>query len=245
MNSNKTIATAAGLLLLVAWFAGVIGNALTAGILADPNRLGRIAANETLVTAGAFLELVMSLTCAGIAIALYPVLRKHNEGLALGAVGLRVIEGALYLVAAVCLLMLLTLGRDSAGAGASDAAFYQNSGVLLMAARDWLGPVAAVTAFGLGALMYYSVFYRARLIPRWLSGWGLVAASLTVVAGVLTMFRVFGPMSTGAIVLNIPIGVQELVLAVWLIVRGFDAAAVAAGSDAARPRAAASVATAS
>ena len=75
--------------------------------------------------------------------------------------------------------------------------------------------------------MYYYVFYRSRLIPRWLSGWGLVGTTLGAFAGLLVLFRVTGYMSTAQVVLNIPIGVNEMVLAIWLLVRGFDSSAAA------------------
>jgi hypothetical protein len=90
-----------------------------------------------------------------------------------------------------------------------------------------VGNVGALLAFCLGALMYYYIFYQTKLIPRWLSGWGLVGAALCMVAGLLVMFRVIGPMSTSQVVLAIPIAVQEMVLAVWLIVKGFSSSAIA------------------
>ena len=76
--------------------------------------------------------------------------------------------------------------------------------------------------------MYYWVFYRSRLIPRWLSAWGLVAITSVMVSGLLVMFRLAEPMSTTQIVLALPIGLQEMVLDVWLIARGFNPRAVAA-----------------
>ena len=96
-----------------------------------------------------------------------------------------------------------------------------------MAARDWLGEVA-VLVFGLGALMYYRVLYRSRLVPRWLSAWGLVAIALVMVSGLLVMFGLAAPMSTTQVVLALPIAVQEMVLAVWLIAKGFNPSATTA-----------------
>ena len=162
----------------------------------------------------------------GIAIALYPVLRKHNEGLALGSVGFRLIEGALYIGIVVCLLLLVTLSQESANAGAVASSAYEVPAALLMAARDSLGEVA-VLAFGLGALMYYWVFYQSRLVPRWLSAWGLVAIALVMVSGLLVMLGLTAPMSTTQIVLALPIFLQEMVLAVWLIAKGFNPSAIA------------------
>ena len=90
-----------------------------------------------------------------------------------------------------------------------------------MAGREWLGMVA-VLSFGLGGLMYYWVFYRSRLVPRWLSAFGLVAVTMVMVSGLLVMFGLVEPFSPPQIVLALPIAVQEMILAVWLIAKGFD-----------------------
>ena len=95
----------------------------------------------------------------------------------------------------------------------------------MLAARDSLGEVA-VLAFGLGALMYYWVFYRSRLVPRWLSAWGLVAIASLMASGLLVMFGVIEPLSPPQVVMALPILLQEMVLAVWLIAKGFNASAV-------------------
>ena len=85
--------------------------------------------------------------------------------------------------------------------------------------------MAAVLAFYLGASMYYYVFYRSRLIPRWLPGWGLAGTALGALAGLLVLFRVTGYMSALQVALNVPIAVNEMVLAIWLLVRGFGSPA--------------------
>jgi hypothetical protein len=126
-----------------------------------------------------------------------------------------------------CLLLLVALSQGSANAGAATSSAYEVPGALVMAARDSLGEVA-VLAFGLGALMYYWVFYRSRLVPRWLSAWGLVAITSLMASGLLVMLGLAEPMSTTQVVLALPIGVQEMVLAIWLIARGFDTRAIAA-----------------
>jgi hypothetical protein len=95
-----------------------------------------------------------------------------------------------------------------------------------MAARDSLGQVAVLT-FGLGGLMYYWVFYRSRLVPRWLSAWGLVAVTSVMVSGLLVMLGLVESFSPPQLVLALPIAVQEMVLAVWLIAKGFNPRAVA------------------
>jgi hypothetical protein len=225
-STYRSNAVVAGVLFIVATVADVISRvAFVTPILSAPDYLTKISANENQVLLGALFLFIGAAAAPGIALALYPALRKHNEGLALGSVGFRLIEGALYVGIVLCLLLLVTLSQESANAGAPASSAYEVPGALLMAARDSLGQVSVLT-FGLGALMYYWVFYQSRLIPRWLSAWGLVAITLVMVSGLLVMFRLAEPMSTTQLVLALPIGLQEMVLAVWLIAKGFNPRAI-------------------
>ncbi len=242
MGTDRRIAVVAGGLFIIATLADVISRVVfLTPILGDPDYLTKISTNETQVLAGAVLLFIGAAAASAIAIALYPVLRKHNEGLALGSVGFRLIEGALYLGIVVCLLMLVTLSQEAANAGTPASAAFQTQAALLMAGREWLGMVA-VLSFGLGGLMYYWVFYRSRLVPRWLSAFGLVAVTSLMVSGLLVMFGLVEPFSPPQVVLALPIAVQEMILAVWLIAKGFDPSVIAAKSagETSRPRAAAS-----
>ena len=131
-----------------------------------------------------------------------------------------------YIVGVIGLVLLLSLSQEFVNAGAPSSSYFQTLGVILLSGYHWVGNVAGTLAFYLGAMMYYYIFYRTKLIPRWLSGWGLVAVSMGIVASTLVMFQVMGSMSTVQVVLNLPIAVQEMVLAVWLIVKGFNSSAI-------------------
>jgi len=231
MNSSKTTARIVGALFITATVAGLLGTSLTGSVVGAPDYLVQIAANKNLVVLGALLKFVAAAASAGIAIALYPVLRKRNEGLALGSVGFRLVEGVFYIVAALGLLSLLSLGQEYASAGPQAAPTLQVLGTLILAVRNWAGFVYGVLFFCLGALMYYYVLYQSRLIPRWLSGWGLVAIALLFSMVLLIAFgeRPSGP-SGMQLLLALPIGLQEMVLAVWLILKGFNPSAIASGS---------------
>jgi Domain of unknown function (DUF4386) len=227
MDRNRRIAAVAGVLFIVATVADLISRVgLVQPLLSAPVDLSKISANENQLLLGALFLFIGAAAAAGIAIALYPVLRKHSEGLALGSVAFRLIEGALYLGIVVCLLLLVTLSQESAKAGAVASSAFGVQAALLMAARDSLGEVA-VLAFGLGAFMYYWVFYQSRLLPRWLSAWGLVAIAMLMASGLLVMLRLIEPMSTTQVVLALPLAVQEMVMAVWLIAKGFNPSAIA------------------
>lgn len=227
MNTHRKTAVIVGVLFLLG-FAGVFGPVIVSPILDDPNYLIRIFENKNLMVVGALFQLTMALACAGIAIGLYPILRKHNESLALGAVGFRMIENVFQIVAALGLLLLVTLSQESVKADALAAPTFQTLGALLLGVRFWTALVLSQFGWGLGALMYYYVFYRSNLIPRWLSGWGLIAIILHLTSVFLTMFTQIDPFSgSPTILMNIPIGLQELTLAVWLIAKGFNPSAVA------------------
>ncbi len=230
VDTNRRIAIVAGVMFIIATVGALASTALLAPILSTPDYLTKISASEGQFLWGVFFQFIGGAACPAIAIALYPVLRRHDEGLALGAVGFRLIEGALYVVLVVVLLLLVTLSRESVNAGTAAAAAYAVPAMLLMAARDWLGPVAGVLTFGLGALMYYWVFFRSRLVPRWLSAWGLAGIALVIASATLVLFRAVAPLGTTQTVLALPIAVQEMVLAVWLIAKGFNTLAIAAES---------------
>ena len=227
-NSNRKTARIAGVLWIIATAAS-LASVPFLGHINDSNYLASVSANANQVTTGILLAFIAAIASASIAISLYPVLRRYNEGLALGAVGLRLIEGVFYVVGIVFLLSLLTLSQDFAKTAAPDPSF-QTSGAVLLAGYHSATNVASLLAFCLGATLYYLVFYQARLVPRWLSGWGLVGTALGMVAGLLGMFGVIGPLSTPQALLALPIAVQEMAIAVWLIVKGFSSSAIASGS---------------
>lgn len=224
MNTNKKSARFAGILFVIATVAGVLSTGVFLSPILDASGyLVKVSAGENMVILGVLLMLLMAFSCAGIAISLYPVLRKYNEGLALGSVGFRIIEAVLVIVATGSLLSLLIVSREFVKAGASDASYFQTLGTVIRSAYEGVFNIGFMS-FCLGALMYYYIFYQSKLIPRWLSGWGFIAAAMSLSVALLILFGEKSS-STIASVLNIPIFLQEMVFAVWLIVKGFNPSA--------------------
>ena len=120
-------------------------------------------------------------------------------------------------------MSLLPLGRQFVVAAVADRASLTALSEVLLGVRD-AAAVAGVLAFIVGALLYYWLFYRSNLVPRWLSAWGMAALFLLMAACLLALFN--QTPVTSYVSLAAPIGVQEMVLAVWLIVRGFTSAAL-------------------
>lgn len=226
MNTNRTTAIIVGVLYIIGTVAGVLS---VVSIIDDPDYLIKVSANENQVIIGAFFQFIMVAAYVGIAISLYPILRKYNEGLALGFVGFRIIAGVFIIIGVISLLLLLTLSQEFVKAGAPDSSYFQTLGGLLRAGRDLVNHVAMILALSLGGLMYYYIFYQTKLVPRWLSGWGLVGTTLTILASLLLMFRLIGLITPIYMVFNLPMALQEMVLAVWLIVKGFNPSVIASG----------------
>ena len=207
---KRVAAVTAGGLFIAATVANLVGTSLSRSLLEQTNYLGQVAANADRVTAGALLELVAAAASAGIAVALYPVLKTWGPGLALGSVVFRTIEAVMYVLAVVGLLSVVALSRGYPQAGPADRALVQASADAALNLRQQAGLVS-VFAFTLGGLMYYVLFWRSRLIPRWLSGWGILAIALLFAVWLVALFS-HNPMTTYA-VLAVPLGVQEIVLA--------------------------------
>jgi uncharacterized protein DUF4386 len=110
-----------------------------------------------------------------------------------------------------------------------DASYFQTLGALVLKGHDSIRSVLEIV-FPMGALMFYTVLYQSKLIPRWISGWGLAAALLWLAVGLLGVFHLIVPMSTIQLILSLPIFLQEMVMAIWLIVRGFNPSAIASGA---------------
>jgi hypothetical protein len=163
MDSNRRAALSAGVLFITATVTSVLGTGLSRPFVNDPDYLDRVAAHANQVTAGALLEFIAAAASVGIAISLYPVLRKWSAGLALGSVVFRTMEALMYTVGVVGLLSLLRLSQQFTIAGVADRAALQALGDSLLGVRDQ-ATLAGVLAFSLGALMYYYLFYQSRLI---------------------------------------------------------------------------------
>jgi hypothetical protein len=229
MNTYRSNAILAGVLYIIGTVAGILSLALSQPVRAAQDALAGVAANANQVIVATLFVLLMGLSLAMVPVVLHPILRRYNEVLALGYVVFRgALETVTYFVTAIVWLLLLALSQLYVQAGAPAAPSFQASGALLLKA----GEISALTGivFCLGALMFYAVLYQSRLVPRWISVWGLAALVPYLAAEVLALFALLDPLSATASLLHIPLAVQEMVLAVWLIVKGFSPAALAAGS---------------
>lgn len=216
MPFARKTAIAAGVLYLLT-FVSIPIFALYAPVH-DPNYMVS-PGPDTPVILGGILEIIVALACIGTAVALYPVVKRQNEAVALGFVGARILEAGTIFAGVVCLLAVVTLRKGGAGADGLV------TGRALVAMHDWfrLGQnlMPAVNALLLGSLLYQS-----RLVPRMLPVLGFVGAPLLIANTILLMFGITGPAMTLTMVGVLPIAIWEFSLGVWLVAKGFGASAI-------------------
>ena len=227
MDTNRKTAIIVGVLYIIGTVAGILSVVLSTPILDGPDFLIKVSANENQFVTAALFVLLMGLSLALVPVMMFPVLSKHNHALALGYLVFRgALETVTYIASVITWLFLLIVGRESTAAGAPDATYFQTLGSLFKEGNDSIAPILGIV-FSLGALMLYCVFYQSKLIPRWISGWGFFAILLHLATSFLILFHLQSAFSTINLVMNFPIFLQEMVMAVWLIVKGFNPSALA------------------
>ena len=229
-SSTRKSAVIVGVLYIVATVAGVLTLAPLGALLEGPGILANAAANENRMILLVMLELVMAVAVAGVAFMIYPILERYadttiKEGLAVWYVGTRITEETVFVIAILATLSLMTLSQDFVHAGAPDALFYPVGGSVLLATIDYAFMLGQ-SVFCIGALMLYYLLFQSKIVPRWLSVWGIVAAPMMLVASLSLMFT-GDPNSTFSTVLYAPMALQEMVFAVWLIIKGFSPSSTA------------------
>ena len=219
MNSNRNTAIYTGLLYIFILIAGILSIVY---VIEEPDYLTKVCEHENQVLLGAFFQLLMAPAYIGIALLLYPILREYNEGLSIGFVGFRFIAGAFHIVSVISIPLFLVLSEEFVNAGTPDLSYFQTLGELLRTGRDLLNHVGMIISLSIGGLILYYILYQSKLIPRWLSVWGLLGTTLTILASLLLMFQFIEVVTSFYIVLNIPMVLQEFVFALWLIIKGFN-----------------------
>ncbi len=180
------------------------------------------AGGDARVHVGALFEILTLIAGIGMAVTLYPVLKRQSESLALGYVAVRVVESCLIAVGIVSLLAVVTLRTDLAGVAGTDTASLILSGRSLVAVHDatfLLGP-AFCAAIGNGLILGY-LMLRSGLVPRRFAQFGIAGGSLALVTALLVLFGAYSQSSGASFILTLPEAVWELSLGIYLIVKGF------------------------
>lgn len=225
-DSTRNHARVAGIFYLLTFLSSIPALILIGPVLNDAGYVTG-AGQDTRVLWGCLLDAVNALTAIGSAVAVYSVVKRQNGSMALGFVASRLVEAAVVMIGVVSLLAVVTMRQDFAASGA-DATSLTVTANALVDVRNWtflFGP-GLMPVFN--ALLFATLLYRSRLVPRIIPTIGLVGAPLLFAAFLANLFGVFDQVSTTSLLLTLPIAAWELSVGIWMTFKGFRPKAVAA-----------------
>ena len=220
MNLYRKTAIIVGVLFIIATASTMVSIVFMGTSLEGSDYLDKISDNENGIIISVIFWIILAVSVAGIGFFMYPILKKYHEGLAQGYIAFRLIETVLILVAAICLMALLTLSQEFGKADTTNLGYYDPSGIVLKAIFNWSFIIGTMVFLGLGGLILNFILYKLKLVPSWLSLWGLIGAFLVFIYGLVSLFD-YDPS-----ILSAPIAIEEMVFAVWIIVKGFDTSTI-------------------
>jgi Domain of unknown function (DUF4386) len=229
MTSTRKTALVAGVFYLIT-FVSIPTLALYRPVLNHQDWIVS-SGGHTGVLVGGFLEVIVALAGIGTAVTLYPVVKRQNEGFALGFVTARVLEAAMIFTGVISLLSLVTLRQDLGGAAGANAAALVATGASHVAVYKWTFLLSQSLMPGINALLLGSLMYRSRLVPRIIPVMGLIGGPLLIIAVFATLFGQHSSLTGLAVLPVIPIAAWEFSLGVWLAFKGFKPSPITAGMD--------------
>ncbi len=223
MTSDKKIAIWTGIFFILATAMGVTSGILVGPLLGGPDYLTAMSENASTAMLSTLLNLIMAGAVIAVAIAIYPIIMRTSETLAAGYLAARTTEGVFLAISGVAWLGLASLGNEFIQAGQPDSSHYQTLADLLVSSSTALFTFGANITFGITALMLNYFFMKTKLVPRVISIWGFIGGALILILGAMKILGL--SVSTVEIAFTVPIALNEMVLAVWLIVKGFSSPA--------------------
>lgn len=229
MTSTRKTAIVAGVFFLITEVTAIAGVLAYGSVLGTPDFIVSTTVDDTGVLVGAFLEVLLAIAVVGTAVTLYPIIRRQNEGMALGHVAGRLIEATIIAVGAISLLAVVTMHHDMAGTTGAEAATAVTVGQSLVAVHNWTFLFGPKLALGVNTVLLAYLMYRSRLVPRAIAVLGLVGGSLIFASGTAVLFGLYEDLSVPGVAAAAPVLAWELSVATWMIVKGFQPSPIAAG----------------
>ncbi len=222
MNSNKKPAIIVGVFFILAAVSAVVGLLLYDPILNNPDYLTTGAEHSNQVLLGVVMELILVISAIGTAVTMFPYLKRYNETIALWHVSFRFFEAVIIAIGIISVLSLLTLSQEFIAAASPNSESYHASGTVLKAIHDWTFLLGPNFMLGINTVMYSYIFYKSKLVPRFIPIIGMTGAVLVFSCSILVMFDVIEQVSVWGGILALPVALNEMTLAVWLIIKGFN-----------------------
>jgi hypothetical protein len=220
MDSYRKTAIIVGALFIIATITAILTIGILGATLETPLDQTIIYENEYQIGLAALFWIILAISVTGIGFFMYPILKKYNKGLALGYISFRLTESICIIISSITLLSILTISQETV-AGNIDVTNFQPIGSLLLVLQNWSFEIGTLIFLGLGGFFLYYPLYELKLVPRVLSIWGLIGAACVLFYGILALFG----LTADSVILNLlaaPIAIQEMVFAVWLIIKGFN-----------------------
>jgi len=210
-----------GVLFLLAAVSAVIGLNLYDPILNCPDYFIKGSKHANQVILGALMELILVVSAIGTATTMFPLLRMYDETIALWQVCFRFLEAIIITVGLISVLSLITLSQEFAAAKVQDSTSFHASGIILKAIHDWTFMLSPLFMLGINTVMYSYIFLKTKLVPRFISILGMTGATFVFVCALFVMFGVYPQISFWGAILAVPVAANEMILAAWLLIKGF------------------------
>ncbi len=219
MNSNKRISRSAGVLIILGIISGILSIVPS---VESGDILREVFPNRAQVLTGAIFQFLLVPIYIGFSLLLYQVLSKYNKTLSLGFVGFRIAAGVFQLLGIILLPIFILISEKYLAHPTSEVIFFETISEVLMLTRDLINHLGVILATGLGNLILYYILYKGKFIPVWLSFWGVIGNVFIILASFLLLFELIEVVSIEYGVITIPLVFQEIVLAIWLLVKGLN-----------------------
>jgi len=218
MDDVKKKSISVGILIILSIVVGILS---IDPVIDEMGNLESVTINSYSILIRAFMQFLLALIYASIPIILYSILKKINTGLTVGFLVFRIISVVFIFIGWLSILLLLVLSEEFIQAGSPELSHFQTLDTLIRSGRDLINHVAMPIILSVGNLMFYYLLYHSKLIPKWLSFWGLIATVLSgIIASLLLMFDVIDIITPAYISMAFPTALFEITLAVWLIIKG-------------------------
>ncbi|MBI0583364.1 MAG: DUF4386 domain-containing protein [Methanomassiliicoccus sp.] len=218
---HRKTAAIVGALFIIATAASLASAPFLGSALEGSDYILRLSATGNNMVIASVLEIILAISVVAIGVLMLPILRKRVDGLGTAYAGIRLVEAIFIVASAVSLLYMLSAGQDYA-AGRLDETRALSMGASLISLREWSLIFGTLIFLGIGGLTLNYGLYRSKLVPRWLSTWGIVGGVCILIYGAMGVFGTDTSSFDATTLLALPIAVQEMVFASWLIVKGFD-----------------------
>lgn len=217
MNTYKIAARVFGVFFFIAFLSYGTGSELVESIVNVPDFLYNISDNKTTMVIGVVLmAIIHTIVTIGLAVIMLPVLKPFNNTLSYGYLSAAITASVILVVGTIFLLLLLPLSDAYLKLGATDTSAFEIIGSVLKKG-GFLSYQIGMAIWGCGGLLFCSLLYQSKLVPRFMSIWGFIGY-IVFISG--TIFELFG--YTIGVLLSAPGGLFEIFLSTWLIIKGFN-----------------------